>query len=468
MSLAELEQSEAKLHEYFGVMMEKIPQAPNNQPQQLNAANLQQQQEALKVERAASVQKTHNNSSTRVPAAPTTSTAPFPFGSQSPQGVPHFYGPNKNELTQEKLVLPATKRRKGNATSPATTPAETQITPATKPSPLPKTESPEAQRTSVAPATNKCPVIDCESGHAGFSTKADLDRHTSEAHDPTHNIKDPLDAAAYAIESLRIALNLDENGRSKPGTAHEAKGDVSTLQAAAMKTTASSQGVKHEAATPMSRVPTQTGPSPSSTALKTPQAAANTKTPAYEARSVENKSVEKDAAAGTKAQTAIKSTAVIVSDLWANSQVKPEWFKEVFGGVADLNRQVHMDVIANWSERNPLSPSTSPSSGPAPKDSPHSSGISANDDLKIKLTATEDEDWVMADWADDALQGDMASLEIPDFMEMEWEEVFGKEEDDTITSKGRKRDVNEPIGEWLKAWAPEKLEEQKKEAGREA
>ena len=460
MSLTELEQSEAKLHEYFEVMMNKhvgvIPPAQNNQPQQLNAANLQQQQEALKVQRAASVQKSHANNSNRPPAAPTTSHAPFPFSSQSPQGVPHFYGP-KNELTPDKLVLPAAKKRKGNAASPATTPAETQMTPATKPSPLPKTESPEAQRTPAAPAMIKCPISDCESGAVGFATKEDLEKHTSEAHDPTHAIKDPLDAAAYAIESLRIALNLDENGRSKPLIAHEAKGDNATLQAAAMKSTASSQGIKQETATPMSRVPTQTGPSPSSNLLKTPQAAANVKTPASEA-----KSVEKDTAiAGTN------SIAVIAPDPWANSHVKPEWFKEVFSGVADLNRQVPMDIITSWFQHNPVSPPISPSSGSAEKDSPHKSDISANDNININLIATEDQDWVMADWFDDTLQGDMASLEIPDFMDMDWEHVFGKEEDQEAAGKGRRRDPNDPSDEWLKAWAPEKLEERKKtEAGR--
>lgn len=459
MSLTELEQSEAKLHEYFQVMMNKhmgIPPAQNNQPQQLNAANLQQQEEAFKVQRAASVQKSHANNSNPIPAAPTTSHAPFPFDSQSSQGVSHFFNP-KNELTSDKLVLPAPKRRKGNAASPATTPAETQMTPGTKPSPLPKTESSEVQRTPAAPTMIKCPISDCESGAVGFATKEDLEKHTSEAHDPTHAIKDPLDAAAYAIESLRIALNLDENGRSKSLIAHEAKGDNATLQAAAMKSTASSQGIKQETATPMSRVLTQTGPSPSSNLLKTPQAAANVKTPASEA-----KSVEKDTAVG-----GTNSIAVIAPDPWANSHVKPEWFKEVFSGVADLNRQVPMDIITSWFQRNPVSPPTSPSSGSAEKDISHKSDISANDDININLVATEDQDWVVADWFDDTLQGDMASLKIPDFMDMDWEHVFGKEDQEDAAGKGRRRDPNDPSDEWLKAWAPEMLEERKKEeAGR--
>ncbi len=80
----------------------------------------------------------------RAPAAPTTSHAPFSFGGQSPQGDPQFYGPTKNELTQEKLVLPATKRRKGNNFASPSTPAQAPI--AAAPDQLTlfgKTESPE-------------------------------------------------------------------------------------------------------------------------------------------------------------------------------------------------------------------------------------------------------------------------------------------------------------------------------------
>ncbi len=80
----------------------------------------------------------------RAPAAPITSHAPFSFGGQSPQGVPQFYGPTKNELTQEKLVLPATKKRKGNNIASPLTPAQAPSPAApSKFSPFGKTESPE-------------------------------------------------------------------------------------------------------------------------------------------------------------------------------------------------------------------------------------------------------------------------------------------------------------------------------------
>ena len=217
MSLDELEATNTKLHQYFLMMMStKVPKtAPQ---QQLSAANLQSQQEALNKARAANLQKSHaNNNSNRPPAAPTTSHAPFSIGGQSPQGIPQ-YTPTKNELTQEKLVLPLTKKRKPNNVASPSTPAQAP-TPAAanKLSPFAKTESPDAQRPPAATPINKCPMANCETGTAGFSTKAELEKHIADAHEPKEPvIKDPLDAAAYAIESMRLALNLDQNGRHKP------------------------------------------------------------------------------------------------------------------------------------------------------------------------------------------------------------------------------------------------------------
>ena len=447
MSLEELEAIETKLHQYFQMMMST--KVPKTAPQpQLSAANLQSQQEALNKARAASLQKSHPNSSNRAPAAPTTSHAPFPFGAQSPQGIPQFYGPTKNELTQEKLQLPVTKKRKGN-NSPST-PAQ-----APTPSPFGKTESPDTQRPpAVIPIMIKCPVPNCETGSAGFPTKADFEKHIADAHEPKEPvIKDPLDAAAYAIESMRLALNLDENGRSKPLQEQTAE----PMQAQAMKASLSAQGqnsVKQEAATPMSRNPTQTGPSPSSNILKTPQAAANIKTPASDA-----KSTSKD----TKPIVSARSPAAVAPDPWANSHVKPEWFKQVFSEVADLNRPVSNDLIIDWLERNPFTPSTSPSSGVPSKDSPHKSDIGANDTLNINVKS---DDWLPPEWFDDGLPSDMAALDVGDFMDMDWEATFGKSDDEEeVLGKGkrrRERDPLEPSDEWLKAWAPDQWEEEKK------
>lgn len=470
MSLEELETIQAKLHEYFAYLMKaKVPKTgvpvppTQNPPQQqlstanqLSAANLQSQQEALNKERAANLQKNHAGSSNRAPAAPTTAQPPFSFGGQSPQGVPQLYGPTKNELTQEKLVLPVTKKRKGNNVASPSTPAQVP-TPAAvnKLSPFGKVESPDAQRMSAVPPTMKCPIANCETGTNGFSTKADLEKHIADTHEAKEPvIKDPLDAAAYAIESMRLALNLDENGRSKP--LQEPKAE--SMQEQAMKISLLAQGqssVKQEAATPMSRNPTQTGPSPSSNLLKTPQAAANIKTPASDA-----KPMGKD----IKAVASAKSPATAAPDPWANSHVKPEWFKEVFSEVADLNRPVGNDSINEWLERNPFTPSTSPSSGVPSKDSPHKSDISANDTLNINVNG---DDWLPPEWFDDGLPSDMAALDVGDFIDMDWGATFGKleEEEEEVLGKGkrrRERDTLEPSEEWLKAWAPDQWEEGKK------
>ena len=465
MGMEELDAIQTKLHEYFAFLMSaKGPKTGQNPPQQqLSTANLQSQQEAINKVRAANLQKSNVNNSNRAPAAPTTSQPPFSFGSQSPQGVPQAYGPTKNELTQDKLVLPVlpmTKRRKGNhGASPSSLPQAPPAAAANKLPPIGKTDSPDAQRTPAVPPMIKCPVAHCETGSAGFSTQADLEKHHADTHEPKEPvIKDPLDAAAYAIESMRLALNLDQDGKSKP--LQEQK--VEPMQAQAMKASLSAQGqssVKQEAATPMSRAATQTGPSPSSNMLKTPQTAANIKTPASDAKSTGKE---------VKTIASVKSPVAATPDPWANSHVKPEWFKQVFSEVADLNRPVSDDSIIDWLERNPLTPSASPSSGVPSKDSPHKSDISANDTLNINVNG---DDWLPPEWFDDGLPSDMAALDVGDLMDMDWEATFGKaEEEEEVLAKGkrrRERDPLDPSDEWLKVWAPDKWEEaKKKDAGR--
>ena len=447
MNLDELEAIETKLHQYFQMMMStKVPKtAPQ---QQLSAANLQSQQDAINKLRAENLQKSRPNNSNKAPDAPIATHAPFPFGSRSPQGISPIYAPTKNELTQDKLCLPPKKKFKNTNVASPSTPAQVQTpAPANKNSPFGKTESPDTQRPPAAP-TFKCLVPNCENGAVGFPTKADLDKHVADVHEPKEPvIKDPLDAAAYAIESMRLALNLDENGRSKPLQEQNAE----PMQAQAMKASLSAQGqssIKQEAATPMSRNPTQTGPSPSSNMLRTPQAAANIKTPASEA-----KSTGKD----IKPVAPAKSPAVATPDPWANSHVKPEWFKQVFSEVADLNRPVSSSFIIDWLERNPFTPSTSPSSGVMSKGSPHKSDISANDELNINVKS---DDWLPPEWFDDGLPGDMAALNF------DWDATFaGLEDEEEILANGKRRrekDPLEPSDEWLKAWAPDQWEEGKK------
>lgn len=430
----ELDQRIAELHQYFDFMVNAVssgqvdvPPAGKNpaqaasqpQHQQLNAANLQQQQEALQRNRAASVQK---NQSNRPPAAPTTSHAPFSFrGGQSPQGVPQFYGP-KNELTQEKLHLPASKKRKNHPVASAeSTPAQTQLTPGPQSSPLGiKVESPETQRVPV-PALLKCPVPSCKIS-GGFASKGDLEKHTLEIHEPKEEqITDPL---SFVLESMRLALNLDENGKTK---LKETKRSQEALQAPAMKTSASAQGrsgVKQEVATPMSRNLTGTGPSPSTNSLKTPQASGNIKTPASE-----SKQSIKDAP-----KLAAKAPETATLDPWSNSNVPRHYFSSIFRDVADLNHPVSTDFLTSWLDRTPPSIPSSPDAGDP---SPHPSDVGVNDHLNINITgAIEDKNWLPADWFDDGLPGDLAALDMGQLGDMDWETVFGKEADEEGNERG--------------------------------
>lgn len=492
MTLEELDKFKTYINKYFAYMLNAFKNTPNQgsgttvqlppgQPQQLNVANLQQQQAAINAARVATAQKSQannhhsnnkdsntnnnnnniasnaNSNNNRAPAAPTSSHAPFnPFGAMSPQGVPQAYA-TQNALTRDQLKLPPGKKRKPNQGASATpTTAQASDTPVSKAPPPVKVGSPEALRAPVVPSMMKCSMPGCESGKMGFATKEDLEKHRLEVHEPREPvIKDPHEAAAYAIEALRFALNLDENGKSK-SIVQELRADKGILQASTMKASASSQGqssIKQEVATPMSRIPTQTGPSPSSNLLKTPQATANVKTSASEV-----KSASRDPA--TRVSTTVKGTPTVAPDPWANSRVRPEWFREVFAGCGTLNRPVPDDIIAGWMERNPVTPITSPSSGEPDRDSPHKSDISTNDNLNIDVGATELDEM----WMNDGLQDNMEALDMGELMDMDWETAFGLPDDeDPAMGKGkRRRDPMEPSDEWLKAWAPDKYEEIKK------
>ena len=124
--------------------------AQNPPQQQLSASRQEAIKEAISKARAANMQKSHASNSNQAPAAPTTSHAPFSFGGHSLQGVPHIHGPTKIELTQDKLALPATRKRKlTSAASPLTLSKTRTPAAANKLSPFGKTESPDAQRTPV-------------------------------------------------------------------------------------------------------------------------------------------------------------------------------------------------------------------------------------------------------------------------------------------------------------------------------
>lgn len=424
----------------------------------LSAANLQQHQQAMQSARQASVQKNHNSS--RAPAAPTSEQPPFPFGTQSPQGLAK-YPDRPNGLTQDKLSLPVAKKRKNNPPqSAASTPVPAH---GTLPSKLPQVIKNVAQGAPPAnppSVTLKCPVPNCQTAPKGFAAQADLDKHNSEVHEPKEpRIDDPL---PWALEQMRVGLNLDDNGLSisqNPGV----KVEKGVVEAPKMKASASAQGQsvpKQETSTPMTRVPTQTGPSPASNLLKTPQASANIKTPASEVKfsSKEGKSTELRPSA-----TSSKEVLSASPDPWAGSLVSSAAITEAWSGLLDIQ------PAGPWSTiQNSLTPSSTLSSSKSERNSPRVSDISENDVVKINLSVNDDSDWMHSDWFEDGLFGDMESLTVnQDFLTMDWDssfgvdEVVGNVENGARGRKGRGLVVEDvqPGAEWLNVYASESMDQ---------
>src|SRR5579862_1134376 len=210
----ELDAAMARLKKYFEFVMAIIRNqsskqqprtAPNQQqkplqdPQQpaedqthpLNAANLQQHQQAFQTARQQSLQR--HSRGQQPPAAPTTSQPPFPIGAHSPQGVPQAYGP-KSSFNMDALKLPPTKKRKGNQAgndSAASTPVQPKTTPGSSGSPqvAKMTSSPENKKHS--PPDNirsaqettpsyKCSIRECGFHVKGFLSLSELAKHRAE------------------------------------------------------------------------------------------------------------------------------------------------------------------------------------------------------------------------------------------------------------------------------------------------
>ncbi|KAL9618034.1 MAG: hypothetical protein Q9160_007223 [Pyrenula sp. 1 TL-2023] len=198
---------------------------------QLTPANLQQlqeqQQEAQKAKRA----------SNNVPAAPTTHQPPQQLGATSPHtghGAPIYGGPG---MQAELKLPPDPKRRKKN------TQAATSTAPTNRPSSSPQISKKAEERSF------KCLAEDCEFRKKGFTSQAELDTHTADAHKKEEHIEDPM---AYLMENARTALGLDEQGQPlKKPKLQESK----PPQATPLQKTASKQG----SSSAMSRETSKTG-----------------------------------------------------------------------------------------------------------------------------------------------------------------------------------------------------------------
>lgn len=205
----------------------------------LNAANLEQQQQAIK-------QSQHNRQNSRnvPPAAPTVAHAP-PF----PNVVP-------NQLTQEQLRLPR-KKQKHNPTS---TPIIGQENPRSAvPQPV-RVASPDMNAQQPAqpqePEISRfhCPEPSCDHHFVEpFEDQAALEKHNQEEH-----VRPLQDPTQYALGQLATLLGLEEDGTAKkisnaapqngnaPGATSTAKAESTPAATAqtSMARVKSSNGVK--------------------------------------------------------------------------------------------------------------------------------------------------------------------------------------------------------------------------------
>ena len=418
-----------------------VTQETNEPTTTLSATNLQQHQLAMQTARQAIVIKNHN--SNRAPAAPTSPQPPFAFGAQSPQGLAKY--PDKpNGLTQDKLNLPATKKRKGNqvpSASSMSVPSQAPIP--SKLAQASKNASQEAQaQPATPPATIKCPIPNCQASSEGFATPIELERHKSEVHGPKEPpIEDPLQ---WTLQQVRVGIGLGETGKSLPKIKKE------VFESPKPKASTSGQGqysIKQETSTPMTGVPTQTGPSPASN-IKTPQASANIKTQSSEIKSDDTQPSE----------IILKKEITSSLDPWAGSIVSPAAISQAWSSVPEL------ELIGPWSTiQNSLTPASTQSSGKSEKSSPRVSDISENDAVKISLHVEEDSDWLRPDMFEDGLYGDMEALKVDqDMMGMEWEtkfmvdELIGSAENGVAIGKGEMTVDNH---DWLKLYAPDRMDQ---------
>lgn len=483
----ELDQAIENLTQYFHHIMKKFVKAPpqpgprqqplgqpTNQAQRqppveqvlkepassLSAANLQQHQQAMQSARQASVQKSHNSS--RAPAAPTSPQPPFSFTTQSPQGLAKYPPDRPNGLTQDKLSLPSTKRRKNNPPPSvvASPPIPASGTLPSKSQPVTKNVTQGVPPAHPPVIMIKCPVPNCHVAPKGFAAQADLDKHMSEVHEPKEpQIDDPL---PWALEQMRAGLNLDESGHSISRLG--VKNVKGLVEAPKMKASTSAQGqsaVKQETSTPMTRVPTQTGPSPASNLLKTPQASANIKTPASEVKSSskEGKTTE------SKPSASLLKEPTASPDPWSDSLIPSAAITEAWSSLADIQPE------ELWTtSQNTLTPASTLSSSKSDKNSPRDSDIGENDVVKINIAINDDQEWKQPEWLEVGLFGDMELLNMnQDFLSMDWDspieagEIAATMENE---SRGKRRRGSEAddlslaaAPEWLNIYAVDNMDQ---------
>jgi hypothetical protein len=271
-----------------------VTNATTSQAVPLNAANLQQQQRALKQINQPKVPNRSNSRNNAPPAAPTSAhPPPFPVDAFA------------NQLTADQLRLPKNKKQKHSATS---TPVLGQQTPSSTTSQPIKPGSPEAKPPQLSQPKEPektgfhCPEPHCDHHFLDeFADEELLERHREEEH-----VRPVQDPQKYVLDNLSLMIGVDQNGMHKSsqplallGTA---PGPASGSKA---ENTSAASGL-----TPMNRQTSVNGVQASPANSKT------SKTPkADEFTAPQSKNGKQDQ---------MDLTSVFDDDLWADSAVNPQ------------------------------------------------------------------------------------------------------------------------------------------------
>jgi hypothetical protein len=365
-----------------GAQQSQPPAGPNAPPAQLNAENLKIVEQQQRQQKA--------------PSAPTTDRPPFALGDQAARGAPTYFDGAK---TVTNLVLPNKKRTKLDNDSQASTPGP-------KASPrIGKGHSPELTRQPAPgkqvpqPPKFPCRVPDCDYSKGGFESQNELDSHIAQMH---MKIENPLQ---FALESMAEYLDVDHKTGEPRVDPNAAKRPPKVAPVASR----TSQPIKSEhtpnvppnaatplgtqaVATPMTRVPTQTGmkSSPVTNFLKTPQAMGKAPTPGTNA-------FTKATPTSMPRPAPKEQQPVIATEPEKEEEQQPLMplslldysYEDTFAAL-DANGPFTVldlkDEDTTWALRSrPASPMTTPDSSAKDTPSTRTSDISENDNLHINL-----------------------------------------------------------------------------------
>lgn len=343
-----------------------VPQVP------LNAANLQQQQQALAKQQQQNKARNRSTSKSQTPAAPTTSQPPFALN--SPHGVPVMYGPPQIDSTQ--LHIPPKKKRKNSNGSPQAVPQK--IAPpqaANAGADMRQDQQEQMGEVKQGPKVWACPEIDCDHFfNDPFATEEELEKHKLEEH-----VKPKQEPTGFLMVQLAHMLGLEEDGTPKKSEKADGAVDAQTVDNKGAATSA----------VPMKAQASATGkPSPATSSKTTKPSDGKQATP-----------VAKQGPA--KGQPAANKTEPTQENLWANSSVNPQdllhnfqKFETGAGG-----------AISNMDVYRSITPNDTPESSKDGLSEPNSD-ITEGMDLNIDLQSSEfDVNWMPfgASVADDLL-----------------------------------------------------------------